>query len=347
MEWDAVVIGGGQAGLAVARELTQRGLSTTLLEKRATTAGSWRDYYDSLTLFTPAHLNSLRGEPFPGSPHRYPSGIEVAEYLESYAKSLTAEVRTGFTVERVSRRREHFLIHGAGGETVASRAVISATGGFSNPRRPHIPALDEFTGEVIHAAEYRSPERFGDHSVVVVGAGNSAVQIAVELSAYSRVVLASRHPIHYATNTPIPPNSRFWTWLSRAGRLPIGRWFGHTPIPVVDTQGYKQMIDDGAPERREMFVGARESVLRWADEREDKVDTVILATGYRPALGHLAGLEQFDTQGFPLHRSGISRIHKGLAYVGLEYQRTMLSGTLHGADQDAAYVARRIAETLG
>lgn len=179
MAWDAVVIGGGQAGLTAARELTRRGLSSTLREKEATTSGSRRGYYDSLTLFTPAHLNSLGGEPFPGSPHRYPSGIEVAGYLEAYAESLSAEVRTGFTVDRVSRQREHYLIH----------------------------------------------------------------------------------------------------------RLP-------------------------------------------------------------PSLGHLSSLEQFDSQGFPLHRSGLSRRHRGLAYVGLEYQRTMLSGTLHGANQDAAYVARRIARTL-
>ncbi|MFD6858205.1 flavin-containing monooxygenase [Rhodococcus sp. NPDC060090] len=346
MAWDAVVIGGGQAGLTAARELTRRGLSSTLLEKEATTSGSWRGYYDSLTLFTPAHLNSLGGEPFPGSPHRYPSGIEVAEYLEAYAESLSAEVRTGFTVDRVSRQREHYLIHGSDGETVVSRAVISATGGFTNPYRPHIAALDRFTGEVIHAADYRSPERFRDKSVVVVGAGDSAVQIAVELREHTKVILVSRHPIHYATSTPIPPNSRFWSWLARAGRLPIGRWFGHTPIPVVDTQGYKQMIDGCAPERREMPFGARECVLLWADGREDRVDTVILATGYRPSLGHLSSLEQFDSQGFPLHRSGLSRRHRGLAYVGLEYQRTMLSGTLHGANQDAAYVARRIARTL-
>lgn len=285
----------------------------------------------------------LPSAPWGGDSQRYPTGAEVAEYLESYAERLNAEILTNTRVRAVERTPGGYSVHTADGSVLDARTVIAATGSFANPYRPALPGLAGYQGTVVHAAEYLRPQPFTGRRVVVVGAGNSAVQIAVELAEHAvEVVLATRHPIHYATNEPIPADSRFWTALAWAGRLPIGGWFGHTPIPVIDTQGYRAAITEGRPERREMFTEAQGRTLIWPDGQTLTADTVVLATGYRPALDYLSGIERFDEHGYPPHRRGLSKHNPGLGYVGLEYQGTMLSGTMHGAGRDAAHVARKL-----
>jgi len=334
---NCVVIGGGQAGLAAANAAARRGITPLVLEAGRTPAGSWRDYYESLRLFTPVHFNELPAGTWAGEPNRYPTGAEVAQYLEGYAERIGAEIRTDTRVDSVQRYRGGYLLHTTSGTALHARTVIAATGSFANPYRPELAGLAGYRGTVIHAAQYRAPEPFTGQRVVVVGSGNSAVQIAMELAGQAvEVVLATRHPIRYATNEPIPAEARFWTALTWAGRLPIGRFIGHSPIPVIDTEGYRQAIDEGKPQRRTMFGRAEGRRLIWPDGRTTEADTVVLATGYRPALAYLAGMEHFDQGGHPVHRRGVSKRHRGLGYVGLEYQTTMLSGTMHGAGRDAA-----------
>ncbi|RKT88536.1 putative flavoprotein involved in K+ transport [Saccharopolyspora antimicrobica] len=337
-----IVIGGGQSGIAAAQALLERGARPLVLESGPKATGSWPHYYDSLTLFTPAWFNALPGAPLPGDPNRYPTGAEVADYLRSRAESLDCEIRTGHRVTSVTSDPAGFLVRTEHGAELTGTAVVAATGIFGNPHRPELPALDGYTGVVRHSADYRSPEPFAGQRVVVVGAGNSAVQIAVELAEHAEVTLATRKPIQYATNQPIPGDSRFWSVLSAAARLPLGPLLGHGTIPVVDIAGYKAAIDAGKPDRREMFVAAEGTSLRWPDGTAEHVDAVILATGYRPALDYLRPLGVLDEAGRPRQRHGISHTHPGLTFVGLEHQRSILSGTMHGCGRDARHVARRL-----
>lgn len=340
MDTSAIVIGAGQAGIAAALALQERGLRPLVLEAGDDTAGSWPHYYDSLRLFTPAHLDGLPGRPFPGDPNRYPTRDEVADYLRRCAEDLT--VRTGQRVHRVSRVDGGYRVQTTEGTEFTAPMVIAASGMFGNPHRPDIPALNSYTGEVSHSSDYRAPEPFAGQRVVVVGSGNSAFQIAVELASHAEVILASRTPLRYATTEPIPADSRFWRVLSLAARLPAGRFFHSGTIPVIDTDGHRELIDSGKLEATEMFTAADGTELRWADGRTARVDAVILATGYRPALQYLDGLITVDAAGFPSHRNGLSTARPGLAFIGLEYQRSILSGTLHGVGRDSHYLARKL-----
>lgn len=332
---DAIVIGAGQSGLASAHALISRGLHPLVLEAGDEPAGSWPFYYDSLTLFSPARYSALPGSPFPGDPERYPHRDEVVDYLRDYAKHLDADLRTGHRVAEVLRDNR-FRVTIADGTSFTAPIVIAATGGFGNPHRPTVPGLDEFPGTVLHAARYRSPGEFHGQRVIVVGAGNSAVQIAAELSEHARVTLATRKPVKFSAQRPFGRDLHFWLDHTGLDHLPIGPWLpnGFT-TPVLDTGRYRSALDARRPDRRQMFTALEGSKVIWPDDQREHVDAIILATGYRRDLPYLDGL---GTE----HDRGVSRRHGGLGFVGLEWQRSLSSATLRGVGRDAAHVVGRL-----
>ena len=332
---DAIVIGAGQSGLATAHALAARGLHPLVLEAGGDPVGSWPHYYDSLTLFSPAGYSSLPGLRFPGDPERYPHRDEVVAYLSAYAERLNADIRTGRRVTQVVHDNE-YRVTSADGATYIAPLVIAATGGFGNPHRPALPGLEEFPGTVLHAAQYRSPEPFEGQRVIVVGAGNSAVQIAAELAEHAHVTLATRKPVKFSAQRPFGRDLHFWLDRTRLDHLPIGPWLpdGFT-TPVLDTGRYRSALDRQRPDRRQMFTALEGSKVIWPDEQREHIDTIILATGYRPDLPYL---DELGTE----HHRGVSRLHRGLGFVGLEWQRSLSSATLRGVGRDAAYVVRRL-----
>ncbi|WP_326793825.1 NAD(P)/FAD-dependent oxidoreductase (plasmid) [Streptomyces sp. NBC_00841] len=343
---DVAVIGGGQSGLATAHALRQWGVEPVVLEASDRAAGSWPRYYDSLTLFSPARYSSLPGMPFPGAnPDRYPHRDEVADYLTAYAAGLDADIRTGRRVTAVRRADGGFEVELAGGGRVAARAVVAASGTFGRPHRPALPGLEGFTGTVLHTAEYRSPHRFAGQRVVVVGAGNSAVQIAAELASVARVSLAGRAPVKFARQHIGGRDLHFWLKRTGLDIAPLGRLL-HTPPTqlVIDDGRYRAALAQGAPDRRELFTGIDGTKALWPDGTREEVDAIVLATGYRPDLPYLTGLDgALDAAGQPRHRDGASLTYPGLAFVGLEWQRSLSSNSLRGVGRDADRVARRLA----
>ncbi|GLW50585.1 monooxygenase [Streptomyces sp. NBRC 14336] len=345
---DVAVIGGGQSGLAAAHALLREGLRPVVLEASDTPAGSWPRYYDSLTLFSPARYSSLPGMPLPGDPDRYPHRDEVAAYLAAYAARLDADIRTGRRVTAVRRASGGFEVESAGGGVLAARAVVAASGTFGNPHRPALPGLRGFTGTVLHAAEYRRPEPFAGRRVVVVGAGNSAVQIAAELAAAACVTLASRAPVRFARQRIGGRDLHFWLKRTGLDVLPLGALVSRPPVqPVIDDGHYRAALAQGAPDRRPVFTGIDGAKVCWADGTREEADVIVLATGYRPDLPYLAGLDgALDMAGRPRHRGGVSTAVPGLVFTGLEWQRSLSSNSLRGVGRDAARVARRLAAHL-
>jgi putative flavoprotein involved in K+ transport len=338
----AIVIGAGQSGLAAARALLARGVQPVVLEAGPEPVGSWPRYYDSLTLFSPARYSALPGLPFPGDPEHYPHRDEVVDYLRRYAATLDADIRTGQRVLEVHAEDHGFTVH-TPTDVLAAPLLIAATGGFGNPRLPRLPGLDSFTGDVLHAGEYRSPHRFAGQHVVVVGGRNSAAQIAVELTRHARVTLATRGPIKYAPQRPLGRDAHWWSTVVGYDHLPIGHLLRTKPgIPVVDDGTYRVAIEAGRPPRRPMFTGIDGDQVTWPDGRRERVDTILLATGYRPDLGYLAPLDTLDTTGEPRQSRGLSCTHPGLGYVGLEWQRSFASATLRGVGRDADYLTARL-----
>lgn len=308
--------------------------------------GSWPRYYDSLALFSPARYSALPGMAFPGNPDRYPRRDEVVDYLARYAMALNVEIRTGRRVERVDADGPGFVVRMADGAELQAGAVVAATGGFGRPYRPALPGLDRFTGTAIHAAQYRRPDPYGGQRVVVVGAGNSAVQIAAELAEHAHVTLATRAPIRFVTQRPLGKDLHFWLRISRFDVLPVGRWLHHPPTaPVLDLGRYQAAVAAGRPDRRPMFTGIDGDRVRWPDGSVEHVDTIVLATGYRADVAYLRALGALDANGVPRQQAGLSTTHPGLAYVGLDWQRSASSATLRGVGRDAMHVARRLHAT--
>ncbi|MGW0073468.1 flavin-containing monooxygenase, partial [Streptosporangium sandarakinum] len=240
------IVGAGQSGLTAAHAALEQGLRPMLLEASDRAAGSWPRYYDSLALFSPARYSSLPGMAFGGDPERYPRRDEVVAYLERYAAALVergAELRAGARVEAVLPAGEPgasgFLVRLADGQELTAPAVIAASGSFGRPHRPALPGLDTFTGPVLHVAGYRCPASLPGEHVVVVGAGNSAVQVAYELAAERRVTLASREPIRFVAQRPLGRDLHFWFRLAGFDRLPLARAEAPPGSPVLDDGRYR------------------------------------------------------------------------------------------------------------
>ncbi|MGI5217666.1 flavin-containing monooxygenase [Nocardia sp. CA-290969] len=343
-DYDAVVIGGGQSGLAAAHYLTAQHLNTAILEASGEATGSWPRYYDSLTLFSPARYSALPGRCFPGDPDRYPHRDEVIDYLRSYAADVGADIHTRTPVETVTYTGgKGFAVTTGSGAVFTAPRVIAATGSFDSPFLPAVPGRDEFEGRLLHAGEYRTPGEFTDQRVIVVGAGNSAVQIAAELAEHTQVVLASRAPVKFVPQRPLGRDVHFWFTVSGFDAAPLGRIVKDAPTqPVLDAGRYRTALAAGKPQRREMFTAFTSEGVVWRDGSRMPVDVVVFATGYRPHLPYLAGTGAVTESGVPRQSQGLSPTHPGLGFLGLEWQRTPSSNSLRGVGRDAAYLVRRL-----
>ncbi|MDM4771366.1 monooxygenase [Solimonas fluminis] len=343
MSIDVLVIGAGQAGLAAAWHLQRAGVPFRIVEASTQVGGSWRHYYDSLTLFSPAGYSSLPGMPFPGDPERYPVRDEVTGYLEAYAARYELPVEFGRRVASVGRLDAGFASKLADGEIIHSRAVVAASGAFARPYMPPIDGLESFRGRVLHAAQYRSPEGFEGQRIVVVGGANSAVQIAAELASRATVTLASRRPIRFAPQRVLGKDFHFWLNLTGLDRT---RWLDDQSTPVLDTGKYRGAIKSGHPDQRGMFLKVDSTGVEWSPGQHEPVDVLLFATGYRPQVPYLDSLGAIDAEGRLLQRKGVSTTVPGLYYVGFPKQRNFASATLRGVGPDAEVVVRSLRAQL-
>lgn len=337
---DVLIIGAGQAGLAAAWHLQRAGLNFLILEASDSIGGSWHLYYDSLTLFSPRRFSALPGMAFPNGEGEYPRKGDVIAYLAAYADRFGFPIRTGCKVASVRREGELFTVLTTFGQTFKTPNVIVAAGGFATPNWPAIPGEEAFNGTVLHAYAYRNPEGFERKRIAVVGGGNSAVQIAVELARYADVTLATREPIRYLPARVLGLDLHYWLWLTRLDRT---RLFDDEGTPVLDDGTYKAAIAAHHPRHRAMFSRYTEKGVFWPDGEETEIDAVIYATGYRPTASFLAELPgALDANGRPRQRNGIADQVRGLFFVGIPKQRNFASATLRGVGPDADYVVKSI-----
>lgn len=350
IQWDAIVIGGGQAGLAAGYHLQKKGLKFLILEAGDQAVGSWPHYYDSLKLFSPAILSSLPGMKLPGAGDHYPLRNEVIQYLQDYANKFKLPIRTNQQVNRVVYNDSGFMIHTVTGDEYRAHGIINATGSFHNPFTPDIKGREMFRGDILHSSAYRNPDRYRGQRVVVVGRGNSAVQIAVELaeSGGSRTSLAVMQPVQLVKPKVLGIDLHFWLRATGLDTFPFWRLGQPVPIPgtAADLGDYQARLDEGKPDQRKMFTAFYSDGVIWADGTKEAVDTVIFATGYRPDLAYLQALGALDAEGRPLQTAGVSHSVPGLYYVGLEGQRSFASATLRGVGPDAKFVVRKLQHFL-
>jgi len=332
---DAIVIGAGQAGLAAGYYLQKAGLRFVILEASDQPVGSWPHYYDSLVLNSPARYSSLPGLPFPGQPDHYPARDEVVAYLRQYAAHFDLPIVTRTWVSSVERADHVFRVITGAERCYLARTVVAATGFFGRPYLPAIPGRSDYRGQVLHVADYRQPEPFREQRIVIVGGGNAAVHVGVELAEVAEVTLASRGPIRYQPQRLLGRDIHFWLRLSGLDQT---QWTSGRTTPVYASEKQRAAFAANRLQRRPLFQRFVEHGVIWSDGRTEAVDTVLFATGYRPNLGYLTALGALDETGDVPQRQGLSTRVPGLGYVGLVRQRSVASTTLRGVGQDAKLV---------
>src|SRR6266699_3433138 len=331
------VIGAGEGGLTGARALRELNVSAVVLEAGDRSAGSWKCYYESLRAFSPAGFSSMLGMPFPGDPGRYPTRDEVADYLERYGAALGLDIQTNTRVVSVRREDREFVVVTADGQQLRAAGVVAATGSFSSPYRPTFPGEKSFTAELSHVADYHNPTGYAGKRVIVVGAGDSAAQAANELAPIANITLAARHPVRFIPQRIGGEDVHYWLRETGFDSLPA-EWLSKITggSLITDSVGFQQTLADGLLDVRPMFTGLDGDHVVWSNDERERVDAVILATGYRHSLDYLRELGALDPLGAPLHAGGISTTHLGLVYLGLEFQRSYASNTLRGVSADAS-----------
>ncbi|MCB2176766.1 MAG: NAD(P)/FAD-dependent oxidoreductase [Actinomycetales bacterium] len=345
---DTAVIGGGQAGLAIGYHLAARDVPFVVLDAQDRIGDAWRHRWDSLRLFTPARFSGLPGSPYPGSPWDFPHHAAFADYLEGYAAEHSLPVRTGTRVRRLGRDGERFVLETTSGPLLADRVVLAA--GFD--ARPRVPAfaadLDESVTQ-LHSADYRNAGQLPPGDVLVVGAGNSGADIALELARTHRVVLAGRHPgqipFRIESRTSRLPSLMVFTAFSRVltVRTPIGRRArsrvqAHSgPLIRVKTRD----LADAGVERTARIAGVRDGQPLTQDGRRLDVASVVWCTGFDPDLSWV-DLPGIGADGLVPNDRGVVLDVPGLYVLGQLFQYSLASSMVHGVGRDAAHLAEHI-----
>lgn len=344
---EAVIVGGGQAGLATAYELDRRGVAFAVLEAGTRLGDQWRHRWDSLRLFTPARFDALPGSSFPAPAGSFPGKDQMADYLQAYSRDAGLPVRTGVRALKLTRTDGGYLVETTAGTVEAGHVVIAT--GYSRPKVPAFAADIQPSIRQLHAGDYRNPSQLTGN-VLVVGAGTSGVEIAIESArAGHRTVMAGRGtgaipPITYAFNGKF-----FWFYANRIAsvRTPIGRRMK----PLVLTHGaplirvtMRDAIAVGV-ERAPRVTAVDDGLLLCDGGRRLQADTIVWCTGF----GRDYSWIQFPVagpDGYPVHTGGVSDAERGLYFVGLPFQTRLASGLIGGVGEDAGLVADVIAKRL-
>jgi putative flavoprotein involved in K+ transport len=347
-QFETVIIGGGQAGLAVGYHLAKQQRSFVILDANDRIGDAWRERWDSLRVFTPAKYNGLPGMRFPAPSLSFPTKDEVADYYADYAARFELPVRNGVMVDRLCRDGSRFVVSAHARRFEADNVVV-AIGACQTPK---IPA---FASELapgitqLHSSAYKSPAQLREGAVLIVGAGNSGAEISVEVARTHRTWISGPKkgelPVRHG-----PAAAMFV--------LPLVRFMG-TRVLTMDTPvGRKvrpQFLAHGAPlirvrsgdlmaagiERVARVVGVHNGLPMLEDDSVLDVANVILCTGFRSDFRWI-DLPAFGEDGQPVQYRGVVASEPGLYFVGLEFLYAATSATIPGIGRDAGYVAKHI-----
>ncbi len=340
--YDVVVVGAGQAGLAVGYHLARRGVRFVIVDAGTEIGQVWRSRWDSLTLFTPAEYCSLPGTPFPAPAGTYPTKDQVADYLAGYVAEHGLPVELGTAVHRLTSSGGLFHLDTSKGKLTA-RQVVVATGPFQSPVIPRL--AEDLAPEVtqIHSAQYRNANDVPRGRVLIVGAGNSGLQIAAELAASRQVHVAVGSK---QTMVPQRPLGRdlFW-WLTRTGFLDrpstsfVARKFRQRGGDLVIGTSMKSLTRAGVT-MRPRLTSVEGTRATFADGSRTDVDAVVWATGFRSDYSWIDIPGVWDGRSVS-HARGRSDV-PGLLFIGLPWQHTRGSALLGFVGQDAAWLGEQI-----
>ncbi|RNI26152.1 flavin-containing monooxygenase [Rufibacter latericius] len=341
--YDVIVIGAGQAGLAMGYYLHLQRKNFLLLDAAAQVGDSWRARYDSLRLFTPAEYCSLPGWPLLLPKGYYPTKDEIASYLQQYAAQFQLPVKLKQPVVSMSKANGTFQIQ-TPTQVCQARQVVIATGPFQTPFVPDIAKTLPPEITQLHSSQYRNPSQVPNGNVLVVGAGNSGAQIAVELAQTHEVQVSVKRKPRFSALRMLG-QSVFW-WATQTGAIyasPSSR-VGKKVLQKSDViygQDFQKLLKKGEVLLRSEIVALKEQEMVFKDGSRATFNSIIWATGFRPEYGWLQVEGALAENGHPIHKQGVSPV-EGLFYLGLSWQRSRSSALLLGAGHDAQFIAQRL-----
>jgi putative flavoprotein involved in K+ transport len=354
---DTVVIGAGQAGLATGYHLAQRGEEFLILDAEERVGDGWRRRWDSLRLFTPARYSGLPGLAHP-DPGAYLGKDKVADYLERYAERFALPVRHGVRVTALEKAADGFRLSTSAGEKGATelraRNVVVASGATRVPAVPGFASGLDADIRQLHSDEYRNPGSVASGPVLVVGAGTSGAEIALELARESAQEPAQPHPVFLAGRpTAHVPDAvlrlaggLYWAFINGVLTLstPVGRKvagkFHSRGAPLIRVS--MEQVEAAGVQRLPRITGVTDGRPIADGAAVPRPATVIWATGYRPGLDWIADLP-LDEHGLPVTRRGAVESMPGLFFVGMPFQYALTSQLLGGVGRDAGWVVGQIA----
>lgn len=351
--YDTIVIGAGQSGLATGYFLQQAGRDFVILDANRRIGDAWRNRWDSLRLFTPARYDGLAGMPFPASPHYFPTKDEMADYLETYAVHFNLPVRTNMRVNRLTREGNRFEVS-TGDQRFEADNVVVAMATFQKPCIPAFARELDPGIRQMHSVDYRNSDQLQDGDVLIVGAGNSGAEIAVEVSRNHQTWLSGRD------TGQVPFRIEGAAARIILLRLVLRGLFHHlmtinTPLgrkvrPKLISQGtllVRTKANDLAKagvKRVPRTADVQNGLPVLEDGRVLEVANVIWCTGYTPGFSWIDLPIMGELE--PKHRRGVVQSQPGLYFVGLNFLYAQSSTMIQGVSRDAEYVVQQIAARL-
>lgn len=346
--YHTVIIGAGQAGLAMGYYLKQINQSFIMLDKSQGIGDEWRKRYDSLVLFTPRMYSSLPGLPLEGELHEFPSKDEIARYLEQYAESFQLPIQLRTEVKRVRKKNNCFYVE-TNDQAYEAENVVIASGPFQTP---NIPGFARYLSPDIlqlHSSQYKNPASLIEGNVLVVGGGNSGAQIAAELASERETYFSVSQKIKFFP-LEIGSKSIFW-WFDKIGLLKAPRhsWIAKKMQVSGDPIFGKELKDalaSGAVIQKSRAVDGNGTIMRFQDHSTLDVQNIIWSTGFVSDYSWLEVKGALNYEGQPIHKRGITKV-EGLYFLGLPWQYRRGSALLQGVGDDAKYIAENIQKSGG
>jgi cation diffusion facilitator CzcD-associated flavoprotein CzcO len=345
MKYDVIIIGGGQSGLAMGYYLRRSRMSYIILDKEKESGGAWLHTWRSLRLFSPAQWSSLPGMMMTGGSDYYPTRDVTIEYLKFYEAKYNLPLKRKVEVSNVLKVNDEFQLQTSDGQLTA-KAVVSATGSFNNPFVPEFKGSERFKGQILHSSQYEFPAEFENKRVAIVGEGNSGAQILAEVSKVTGTIWITQKEPRFL---PDHIDGRFL--FDAATQMYEAQKAGKQFKPP--SLGDIVMVDSVKEARaRKVFKSVRpfdhftEDSLVWTDGHEEKIDVVIICTGFKPALSHLKDLGVVNEDGKADTIGTKSKKVDGLWLVGYGNWTGFASATLIGVGRSAKKTVEEIVEFL-
>ena len=342
---EVLVIGGGQAGLAMGHYLAERGLTFVIADANPEVGHMWRSRWQSLKLFTAGQYNNLPGMAFPAARDTYPGKDDVADFLQAYVERFELPVRLNTTVTRLSRADDGGYLAETTTGPIRADQVVVATGPFQVPFTPAI--ANELDPELtqLHSASYQGPDDLPDGRILVVGGANSGQQIALELSDSRQVDIAVGEKLPTLPQRPLGRDIWWWLTATRLARVPVSSRLGQrlSQRDVVIGGGLRELRRHGVGVRPRV-TGASGRTITFEDGESADYDGVVWATGFRIDHSWIDIPEVKDERGQVQHVRGVTD-SPGLYLLGMTWQYTRTSALLGWVGNDAAFLADQIEAT--